>query len=119
MRSTPDYTNIMISSSQPYRTRAKNPKKKSLIRSALFWVPDVYYKDMSYEEVLLKGWLQRDNSYRDEIMFRAFVLANSTAKVIAQSDAIVGGTTRYIIHDNNDIRKIYKRIYKPKAKIFY
>ena len=112
------YNQISIMSATPYRTKAKNPRKSSLFRSVLFWVPDVNYKNFSYEDIVLKGWLHKNNTIKGELHWRPFILASSTANVLAFSDAITGGTIRFKVQDKHNIYKIVKRLYKPRAKIF-
>ena len=95
-----------------YKSKAKNPKPKSRVRSLTVWIPCNYdeYNYFHYVDgytVLLKTWMEQ-TSHRLELEYRVLILPINEAELIAESETTTARVTTYKVKDNFNFKNFAK-----------
>lgn len=116
-----DWDIISIFKATPYKSKAKNPKPKSRVRSLTTWIPCEYeeYKYFHYVDghtVLLKAWMEAEHPLH-ELEHRALILPINEAELIAETETTTARVTTYKVKDKFNYRQLY-RLIRPRTFIF-
>lgn len=116
----PDFGKIFILAEDDYKSKAMNPKPQSLRREVRLWIPqhvDTYHNVRYFQRVLLDAWRFETDNY-DKQTCLSCIMAGSEGEYLNINNKTTGISVDYIVKDKLDIRKIRKRLIKPREKIF-
>lgn len=116
----PDFGKILVLTEYEYKSKAKNPKPQSLRREVRLWIPqhvDTYYKAGHFQRVIIDAWRFETDNF-DKQIHLSWIMAGSEGAYLNVSNKTTGIVVGYTVKDKLDIRKIRKRLVKPREKIF-
>ena len=102
-----------------YKSRCKNPRKKSLQRAINIYIPVGSDEENLVNEdlILISMWLNRPNNY-SEVIYRQQVLAMDSTTLIAKSMNTTATILGLVVKDKYNINHIRKRLMKKRAILF-
>ena len=118
VRAERNYDNISVLACYGYKSKAKNPRRKSRYRDITVGIPawEIISHTSGYP-VLLNMWLGT-NKHFTEYYYRWLVLGIDEVKLISSSEHTTSVVHTYKVHDKYNIRKLMRAHVNERKAMF-
>lgn len=118
IRAEHNYDNISVLACHGYKSKAKNPRRKSRYRDITVAIPawEIISHTSGYP-ILLNMWLEA-NKYFTEYYYRWLILGIDEVNIVSSSEHTTSVVHTYKVHDKYNINKLMRAHIKERKAMF-